>query len=499
MTTHRFIRRHRPGIAVLCLLLSLLCPATATASSLAEAAWQGEVEDVEAWLRRGADVNEVDADGWTPLMRAVAVRRRETGPAPEAIAERAAIVARLLAEPGVDPNAREYRGRTALHLAVEEGWPTLVQALLAAPQIDPDRFDGEAMTPLMRAASDATPASEEVLAALLADPRVDPRLRNARGEDALGLAYRRTLALQPALYEALLASAPPLPAVEPATLALLRLVGDLWSRPSLGTLRQLLHDGADPNAVFPNSGSAPPAQLLYSHIGMNPGSAGDAVDMFAELTASPRFDVNAAGTNGLTLAMRAARRDDVAMLDRLRGIDWNRRDAEGRTVLHHAADPATLAWLLARPGVDVNLGEPLEYHVGRGDLAAADHLFANPQVVITPAAVIASINHNNGADLEMVTMLLDAGRFDARKPVPGLLRQRGAPLQFGVIQAFCGWAEWPEDEGRARIRRFLRSPHIDITLPYATDEHLEPWADAFCSRRTPWVVDEVRAAVAAAG
>ena len=206
--------------------------------------------------------------------------------------------------------------------------------------------------------------------------------------------------------------------------------------------------------------------------------------------------VDATNAEEFAATLRAARYDDMARLESMQDTDWNRTDASGRTVLHFAG-PRALQWLLTRAGIDVNLGDPLAYRAGRHDLAEAEVLLADPRVVVTPAAVLASINHNNGADLEMLMMLLDSDRFDARQPVPGLLRHRGAPLQFGVVQAFCGWAEWPEEEGRARIRRFLRSPHIDITLAHPAGDGLEPWAAFFCSRHTPWVIDEVRAAVAA--
>jgi len=196
--------------------------------------------------------------------------------------------------------------------------------------------------------------------------------------------------------------------------------------------------------------------------------------------------------------VRAARHDDMARLESMQDIDWNRTDASRRTVLHFAG-PRALQWLLTRPGIDVNLGDPLAYRAGRRDLAETGVLLADPRVDVTPAAILAAINHNNGADLEVLMMLLDSGRFDARKPVPGLLRQRGVPLQFGVVQRFCGWSEWPEAEGRARIRRFLRSPHIDLALRHPGEEPLEDWATFFCTRHAPWVIDEVRAAVAAAG
>jgi hypothetical protein len=208
--------------------------------------------------------------------------------------------------------------------------------------------------------------------------------------------------------------------------------------------------------------------------------------------------IDAAAVEQFAGTIRAARRDDIEHLEALKGVDWNRTDAKGHTVLHFAA-PAALQWLLGQPGVDANLGDPLAYRAGRRDLQEAGVLLADPRVVVTPDAVIAAINHNNGDDLEMLMMLLDSGRFDARQPVPGLLRHRGVPLQFGVVQAFCGWSEWPEDEGRARIRRFLRSPHIDITLPHSDQESLEDWATFFCTRHAPWVIDEVREAVAAAG
>ena len=71
---------------------------------LTEAAGQGRVEDVQGLLEAGEPVDEVDANGWTPLMRA-------------ARAGHAGIVALLVAA-GADVT-RSSRGRTALSCAQE--------------------------------------------------------------------------------------------------------------------------------------------------------------------------------------------------------------------------------------------------------------------------------------------------------------------------------------------------------------------------------------------
>ena len=77
-------------------------------------------------LRLGADVNAVDADGMTPLMVAVAHGRA---------AGRAAVIATLLAVPGVDVNRAGPSGKTALAMAITYCRGPLITVLRAAGAI----------------------------------------------------------------------------------------------------------------------------------------------------------------------------------------------------------------------------------------------------------------------------------------------------------------------------------------------------------------------------
>jgi uncharacterized protein len=59
---------------------------------------------------------------------------------------------RQLLERGFDPNARDPKGQTALHLALRDQVPAVVEALLASPVIDVDAVNAHGETPLMMAA-----------------------------------------------------------------------------------------------------------------------------------------------------------------------------------------------------------------------------------------------------------------------------------------------------------------------------------------------------------
>ena len=98
-------------------------------TALMVAASKGHGEGVSLLLRRGADPNVQDTYGWTPLMRAVYGDKRDA-------------VTALLGHDRVDLEARDERGATALHVAVERGRSNLVAELLAHGA-DPGSTDDE--------------------------------------------------------------------------------------------------------------------------------------------------------------------------------------------------------------------------------------------------------------------------------------------------------------------------------------------------------------------
>lgn len=71
------------------------------------AAERGDLEEVRKLLASGADIDELDETGYTPLMRA-ALRDRER-------------IAKFLLERGADPSRRDRRGRSAADLAPRGG------------------------------------------------------------------------------------------------------------------------------------------------------------------------------------------------------------------------------------------------------------------------------------------------------------------------------------------------------------------------------------------
>jgi ankyrin repeat protein len=124
---------------------------------LYRAALDGDPATAERLLAEGADPNWHNEDNrWTALMVAVAEGYD-------------AVATTLLADPRLEVDARDERGRTALHLAAERGEAELASRL--AQVADVNAKDDEGVTPLMRA---AFAGAAGVVAALLNRAEIEP-------------------------------------------------------------------------------------------------------------------------------------------------------------------------------------------------------------------------------------------------------------------------------------------------------------------------------------
>ena len=88
-----------------------------TARSLHQAVVEGDIDQVNLLISKGADVNMKNRMGWSPLHTAIQNRRQ-------------AIVEPLIAK-GANVNAKDNRGQTPLHVAVNLGQKEVVELLIA--------------------------------------------------------------------------------------------------------------------------------------------------------------------------------------------------------------------------------------------------------------------------------------------------------------------------------------------------------------------------------
>jgi len=87
------------------------------------ACFKGFSKIAEELITAHADVNSVDKNGGTPLMKAVALPSRS----PEVISEKIKIV-RLLLKAGADPNVKDRFGSSPWQQAMQNGTPEIVDA-----------------------------------------------------------------------------------------------------------------------------------------------------------------------------------------------------------------------------------------------------------------------------------------------------------------------------------------------------------------------------------
>lgn len=164
----------------------------------------GRAELVEPLLDAGASLTVRDASGFSPLFLAILLNEKDLALAlirrgadlHERDAEDRTFLHRmhasmpgvkLLLDLGLDVNARDGRGRTALSTAVEDLVIPEILKLLLEKGADPNLADHRGVTPLMRAAerSRIMAAFDPSIMAMLLAAGADPHTRDAGGRTAL--------------------------------------------------------------------------------------------------------------------------------------------------------------------------------------------------------------------------------------------------------------------------------------------------------------------------
>jgi ankyrin repeat protein len=135
-----------------------------------QAAHDGNLEQVKAFLNQGGDYNAIDEGGQTALMFAAFNGHSE--------------IVLLLIEAGAEIDQRDKTGRTALLYGSTGPFPETVKILLDQGA-DPNLVDSdEHFSPLMHAAAEG---QLEVVKVLLANG-ADPSLKDVDGDDAASFA-----------------------------------------------------------------------------------------------------------------------------------------------------------------------------------------------------------------------------------------------------------------------------------------------------------------------
>ncbi|MHC4205530.1 MAG: ankyrin repeat domain-containing protein [Planctomycetota bacterium] len=261
-----------------------------------EAIKKGDIKQVKKLIAQGADLNEKDKKGWTPLHYAGWYGQGE--------------VAKALIAKGANVNATDSSGKTPLHVGVRFG-ARYIRELLIAKGITVDVRDNSGNTPLHVAAR-WWPVGQNVLELLVVNG-ADVNARNDKGETSLHLAtpWRNTIKQRRDIAAAF-----------------------------------LLANGAEVNAKD-NSGRIP---LHFA--------AGSGNEKVVKLLLAKGADIKAKAADGTTALHWAARygRYDVVELLLDSWAEVNDTQNDGWAALHRAAQTGhdTVAELLIARGADVN-------------------------------------------------------------------------------------------------------------------------------------------------
>jgi len=149
-------------------IAAVVLAGTAFADPIHDAAWDGDLDGVQAELDKGADVNAKDDDGRTPLNYAAYTGQKE--------------IAELLIKKGADVNAKDEDGGTPLHQAFTRE----VAELLIAEGADVNAKDMSGWTPLNQ-------AFNKEIAELLIDKGADVNAKRDDGKTPLDVAVDELL------------------------------------------------------------------------------------------------------------------------------------------------------------------------------------------------------------------------------------------------------------------------------------------------------------------
>jgi serine/threonine protein kinase/ankyrin repeat protein len=304
----------------------------APALSLLAAVTYGKVDVVKSLLANGANVNELDADGSTPLMIAAAGTPYLLNNLP---------LVEILIGARASLEARDSRGRTALHRAASEGKTEVVRLLLdSGALLNTKANDGA--TPLLYAVQFGKMPVLELLIARHA--QVD--LAEASGSTPLIIASvgNEYLHNNAPMVEALLNAGAKVDAVDSRGRSALHRAS-AEAKPD--AVRVLLDHHAKPN-LRANDGSTPLMEAITF-----------ARPLVAQILINHSADVNLADANGTTPLMIAAEKSpnilDPAKYIKLlleHGAKRGLKDSKGRTALQRAIDTdnaAAVALLKTQP------------------------------------------------------------------------------------------------------------------------------------------------------
>jgi len=311
-------------------------------------------EILQLFLDKGANINARDAQGDTPLLRAVSFNKAET-------------LKLLLNKPGIDVNAQNTKNhRTALHTAVVCNFKACFNLLLDAKSVNINVQDRDGKTPLCLCADLAL----DDLGKALIKAQADPNIPGQDGKTPLHLCADRKLG---SLGKELLAAGANVNVQDQNKKTPLH-VAVSESYPDVAFIAALLAKGADVN--IPDHLGLTALQSAARNFKEHPnfehlkGKSIDLETMLKLVAAAANSGINTKGMRGRT-ALHTMLECDIMNPDILNGLiragaNVNMQDNEGRTPLHILFRPLQLSlpkrWqsaceILLKNGADVSLSD----------------------------------------------------------------------------------------------------------------------------------------------